>query len=67
MASVQSIPIKKVYCDKDKNCQFYPETHVNAVVDDRGTSLFTTLNSLQEQIDALYNEIHNLNSSEEPE
>jgi hypothetical protein len=64
MGLVQIIPIKKVYTDKGKGNQFYPETHVNAVVDDNGTSLFTTLNRLQEQIDDLYNEIHNLNSSE---
>lgn len=67
MGAVQIIPIKKIYADKGKGNQFYPETHVNAVVDDNGTSLFTTLNRLQEQIDDLYNEIHNLNSSEETE
>lgn len=67
MGLVRIIPIKKIYADKGKGNQFYPETHVNAVVDDNGTALFTILNRLQEQIDDLYNEIHNLNPSEEVE
>lgn len=53
MAQVQIIPIKKVYSDRGKGNQFYPETHINAVVDDTGTSMLTRLEQVYESIDAL--------------